>query len=970
MKEMRLKRLCISLFLMMAVLFAVFLGGWQAVIVKAEDVFQVKEVLFTVADDYNGKPAYVVTIEMEKPFPLPGQTNLQWAGSGDESFRENVVINGYTVGEIESFNSIALQAHRYTTNIVIYIYDAFGNLPCGEHATNAECTCTDKRPILTRDGSDEILFKAGLTTGGLAASTEDSLWVLKYDRWWKDGIVQEGGWKASDPAAGGVEAFYDFNKTPALPFFAQRMTGGEAVYGEKVSAESGVLVQAVQAGAKSFTVQLLNAQNEGIRVRYYSQDGVAAQFEVEYLFEEEMEETDPSPWRENFGGRWQWEIANQEWAVHSLLLKRIGGYMRVYVDNIEVPMLSELSYFHYMDLTGLTVTAESDTEMPGEVWLAEIEEGSTSVLAFSSISAVNTDVEGYQAVFAINFSNILGGYKINLHIDDYFVQNYIKINGFSVKELNDKVFNAVQVHRNGATLRELNVYISEGALNPQTDGKLAVSGEGLSLELLQGFATNRGSILQQSVVRYYNQPYGGWYPVKEFLLTEVNAVEYDWLLETGMYAIQVGFSDVASDTDIYDVSGTKSVLDGIKVDGKPLRQIRDELGSAAIGAHWLGGRLHLYVVNQDSSGQNRVPQQLEFTTDLVTPNGNRIATNQIYEHKDHALNDGRECWVERPNEEGVVFEELEIVGISAPTIDTIGSFQFYVTFNKPIAERAQLFLQGDPWWQVAAGIRSYDEARLNNLAGVGESVREKIFFGRYVDTVDAEGNAVKEYREMSVFDMLNQETNLGFQQVSVQVHMGNGALNLLSFIIAGTYDSQPYREDYSNKSINAVTDADQPFTFRVEKGFRSLLGGETKESVFYTYDPQVKMWLKEGETAGEDSAEVTHVNYNGHAITDGTVIRVSEDENFDETMLYVGLQDPKAEYEVEGNTVLTEGKNEFVIKIRSSSGTKENSIRFYLEKEAEEESSCGTTASASCLVLSAVVLMTAALFAVRRKEKR
>ena len=186
MKEMRLKRLCISLFLMMAVLFAVFLGGWQAVIVKAEDVFQVKEVLFTVAADYNGKPAYVVTIEMEKPFPLPGQTNLQWAGSGDESFRENVVINGYTVGEIESFNSIALQAHRYTTNIVIYIYDAFGNLPCGEHATNAECTCTDKRPILTRDGSDEILFKAGLTTGGLAASTTDSLWRMKDGLSWSE----------------------------------------------------------------------------------------------------------------------------------------------------------------------------------------------------------------------------------------------------------------------------------------------------------------------------------------------------------------------------------------------------------------------------------------------------------------------------------------------------------------------------------------------------------------------------------------------------------------------------------------------------------------------------------------------------------------------------------------------------------------------------------------------------------------
>ena len=939
---------------------------------RAEEAgqFEVKNVLFADNGDYLGKPSYIVTVQPTSPFPLPGQTNLQWAGSGDESVRANIVINDYTVGEIESFNTQVVQVHRYTTEIVIYIYDGCGNLPCGEHATNAECTCEDKRPVLLLDGTDVLVFKAGLTTGGLAASAADSVWGLKYGRWWKDGNVQEGGWKPGDQASQ-IDAYYDFEKVPELPFFAQRMTRGKAVYSKTSSAEGGVKVQMTQANSDGFTVRLLNDDGEGISVRYFSTDEVQASFEVNYLFEEEDPELpEPDAWSENFGGRWQWESSGVEWTVHSLLLKRVDGYMRIYVDNIEVPMVSEISYFHYMDLTALTVSVECDGENPGEVWLGEVEQDPSAVtLAVSSLSAVDFNNVDYQAVFSVNFSAILGGYKINLHIDDYFVQNYIKINGYSVKELNDLVFNAVQVHRNGATLQELNFYISNVAKDPSTGNVLASEEKELSIELLCGFATNRGAVLEKSSTFFYNTEYDGWYPVKEFLLTEVNTVEYDWLLESGLYAIQVGFADIASDTDIYDVSKTKAILDGIVVDGKPLRQIAQELGSDAIGAHWIGGRLHLYVASKDGSGQNVEPHWLEFTTDLVTPNGNRIASNQLYEHKEQSLNDSRECWVERPNEEGVVFEELQITDISAPSIDTIGSFQFYVTFNKPIAERAQLFLQGDAWWQVAAGIRSYDEARLNNLAGVGESVREKLFFGRYVEVKNEDGTTETKYQEMSVFDMLNAETNLGFQQVSVQIHMGDGALNLLSFIIAGTYDSQPFKEDFSNKSVNAVTDANQVFTLRIEKGFRSLLGGETKESVKYIYDPQIKTWVEEGETVGEDSAKIVHINYNGHQIADGTVIAIGEDEMFDPTLLYVELADPKAVYEVVGEKELSEGKNEFLVKIRSSTGEKENEIRFFLEKSVQEASSCSSSLNSPFAVWSSVALIFAVAVLVIGKRK-
>ena len=186
MKKIHAMRVSMVLVFLMCVLVSlVFFGTERGYIVKAEEAgqFEVKNVLFADNGDYLGKPSYIVTVQPTSPFPLPGQTNLQWAGSGDESVRANIVINDYTVGEIESFNTQVVQVHRYTTEIVIYIYDGCGNLPCGEHATNAECTCEDKRPVLLLDGTDVLVFKAGLTTGGLAASAADSVWGLKDDVW-------------------------------------------------------------------------------------------------------------------------------------------------------------------------------------------------------------------------------------------------------------------------------------------------------------------------------------------------------------------------------------------------------------------------------------------------------------------------------------------------------------------------------------------------------------------------------------------------------------------------------------------------------------------------------------------------------------------------------------------------------------------------------------------------------------------
>ena len=956
-------------------------------LVNAEgNELEIKDIKMTITPYGNGN-MYDLTVNTVVPFTVAGEQNLE---QKEELVRENLIINGKTIAEIDAFNERygggVVQIHRFEM-IKIYIFDDFGSLPCGEHETNSACDCEDKRPVLKNDNTDIIEFKAGFTTGGFGAISTDSLWALKQGAWWKDGIVLEGNWMPLEEGATNVEKTYDISKTPELPFFAQKMTGGNAKYAETVNAEEGINIRVSVKDAQSFTVKLLNDKNEGVSAKFFTDEkGDNTFFKVDYLFDDKDSQGNPMniSWEESYGGRWVWDSLLQEWAIHSVQLKRVDGYMRLYINGIELPMLYELSYFHYMDLTELTVTVESDAIKPGNIWLGQIENGEINKkLTVLNISDIDFNTPNFQAILGIQFSDILGAGKLNVESDDYFIQNYIKINGYTIKELNSAVPNSVIIHRNGTTLKDLNFYVTSAARVPiiNNDGSISASQKILinqdskiSISFEKGFSTNNGLKIFEENNFYYNSEYLTWFPVEELFQTDVNTVQYNLRLDD-FYAIQVGFSDVPSDVDKPDVGQTKSILDGIKIDGQSLRNIVDVYGKDVFSAHWTGGRLHLFIGIKDDQGNVVQPKTIELTTSLVTPNGHQIANNQKFEYVSKALNDERDCWYERAIEQEVVFEEINIKEITAPVYDILtGSFSINVYFDKPIADRSQVFLQGDPWWQVAAGLRSYDSVRLNNLTGVGESVREKLYFGRYVETENVDGTKELVYKEMSVMDMLISETNLGFQQTAVSIHMGNSGVNHMLFIISGTYDNKPLAEDFSNKSVNMITDINQKFTFRVEKGFKSLLGGEIKEECKYSYDPQLKIWIKDGDNVSEDSAELLKANYNGNEIKAGCVIQVGNAEKFDLNLLFVLLKDPRAMFEVVGPETLSEGTNEFLIKIKSSSGTKENEIKFYLEKDngqLNSKKSCASILNKTNVVIATVVLASAVtIFMLKRRKVR
>ena len=224
-----LKRKAMIIILAVCFIFSIF--GTIVFTVHAEgNVFEVKDMPM-VTGVHEEKPMYDITVNMITPFGVAGATNLE---ASEELIQNNIVINDYTVGEINAFNGnvagrIVIQIHRFEM-VKIYIYDAFGNLPCGQHETASECDCETKRPVLLNDGTDEIVFKAGLTTGDLAASMADSVWGLRYGTWWKDGKVQEGAWKPAEEEGGNILPVYDLTRSPALSFYAQRLVSGSAIY--------------------------------------------------------------------------------------------------------------------------------------------------------------------------------------------------------------------------------------------------------------------------------------------------------------------------------------------------------------------------------------------------------------------------------------------------------------------------------------------------------------------------------------------------------------------------------------------------------------------------------------------------------------------------------------------------------------------------------------------------------------------
>ena len=483
-------------------------------LVNAEgNELEIKDIKMTITPYGNGN-MYDLTVNTVVPFTVAGEQNLE---QKEELVRENLIINGKTIAEIDAFNERygggVVQIHRFEM-IKIYIFDDFGSLPCGEHETNSACDCEDKRPVLKNDNSDIIEFKAGFTTGGFGAISTDSVWGLKYGLWWKDGVAGDGQWKPAVDGESNIAPTYDMSRSPSLPFFAQRLTNGSAVYGQKINLDKGFNLKISPLMTSCFSIDLRNADKKGVRITYSTDESwLATNVKVEYFYE--SADTASYTQNLNLGGRWHWEVIptaplqpTPEWTEHTVQIRKDAeGRMRVYVNHVLCDLLEKDSPFYQLKFTEMSLVASCSNDVGGQgVWLSNVSYGMEDpALNVVSVEEVNFSDPQFQVSFVVNFDQPLGQQKVNLENDDYFIQKYVEINRFSVAELNAATPGSVVIHRIGAMSTKLYFYISNTAKIPNTDENLIQQGETIKLEFSKGFAINNGKVLRETIIAQYEQ---------------------------------------------------------------------------------------------------------------------------------------------------------------------------------------------------------------------------------------------------------------------------------------------------------------------------------------------------------------------------------------------------------------------------------------------------------------------------------